>query len=335
MLPAAVYRESEVRLLSQAKDWTPLRTAEKNVYLEEVRRGLPLGGEYYLRRFPVWFDFRGNSSVLLSAAKALSAAAQLRGDTEAEDLAQQQAQWLVGRNPFSVSIMYGEGYDWTPLYSVRSGQMVGALPVGIETRGTSDAPYWPNQTCWTYKEVWSQPAGEWIWLMRDLSGPAIVEGAAEADGTVVQLVNQKTGAVTMATLEANGNFRAAVPQGRYIVQQGGTHETVTALAAGSYHLDLRRAAAVDFTANATPAGVNEVLMHLSADGAGSHAFSIRVDNLELLDPESVKLDLGSHGVGEIRWRARLIDPHSPWVAVVLADGSMDRHQELTGVAAGK
>ncbi|MGD0800108.1 MAG: glycoside hydrolase family 9 protein [Terracidiphilus sp.] len=332
MLPAAVYRESEVRLLPQSKDWTPLRTADKDVYLEEVRRGLPLGGEYFLRRFPVWFDFRGNSSVLLSEAKALSAAAQLRGDAGAEDLAQQQAQWLVGRNPFSVSIMYGEGYDWTPLYSVRSGQMVGALPVGIETRGTADAPYWPNQSCWTYKEVWSQPAGEWIWLMRDLSGPAIVEGAAEAGGSAVQLVNQKTGAVTMAKLEANGNFRAALPQGRYTVQQGDVHTSVTALAAGSYHLDLRRATAVDFTVDAVPAAGNEVVVHLAADGAGSHVFSVRVNNLELLDAESVKLDLGSHRRGEIRWRARLIDPHSPWVAVVLADGSLER-QELSGVAA--
>ena len=105
--------------------------------LQQVRRGIPLGGDYYLRRFPVWFDFRGNSSVLLSEAKALSVASQLRGDLAGEDLAQKQAQWIVGRNPFSASIMYGEGYDWMPLYSVRSGQMVGAIPVGIETKGFS------------------------------------------------------------------------------------------------------------------------------------------------------------------------------------------------------
>ena len=74
--------------------------------------------------------------------------------------------------------MYGEGYDWTPLYSVRSGQMVGALPVGIETKGFADAPYWPSQICWTYKEVWTQPVGQWIWLMEDISVPATVRGTA-------------------------------------------------------------------------------------------------------------------------------------------------------------
>ena len=155
VLPAAVYRDSEVRLIPESKNWTPLRAADRDAYLQEVHKGIPLGGDYYLRRFPVWFDFRGNSSVLLSQAKALSAAGRLRGDLDAEDLAQKQAQWLVGRNPFSASLMYGEGYDWTPLYSVRSGQMVGALPVGIETRGMDDAPYWPTQICWTYKEVWT------------------------------------------------------------------------------------------------------------------------------------------------------------------------------------
>ena len=131
VLPAGVYRESEARLLPESKNWTPLRAADRHAYVEEVKRGVPLGGDHYLRRFPVWFDFRGNSSVLLSEAKALSAAARLRSDLSGEDLAQKQAQWLVGRNPFAASLMYGEGYDWTPLYSVRSGQMVGALPVGI------------------------------------------------------------------------------------------------------------------------------------------------------------------------------------------------------------
>jgi hypothetical protein len=179
VLPAAIYRESEVRLIPETEKWRPLRAADRSSYLDQVRHGVPLGGEYYLRRFPVWFNFRGNSSILLSETKALSVAAEVRGDLDADDLAQKQAQWLIGRNPFAASIMYGEGYDWTPLYSVRSGEMVGALPVGIETKGDSDAPYWPNQICWTYKEVWTQPVGEWIWLMRDLNGSAVVHGVGE------------------------------------------------------------------------------------------------------------------------------------------------------------
>jgi hypothetical protein len=296
---------------------------------------VPLGEDYYLRRFPVWFNFRGNASVLLSEAKALSTAAQLRGDLDAENLAQQQAQWIVGRNPFSSSIMYGEGYDWTPLYSVRSGQIVGAIPVGIETRGTADTPYWPNQSCWTYKEVWSQPAGEWVWLMQDLSGPAIVEGTAEAnDGEAVQLVNQKARAVTNATVNAKtGLFRAEVPQGEYVLQQGGVHASITALSSGSYHVNLKRKSAVDIKVVFTPVDAADIIVYLSAEGAGTHTFSVRVDNLDLSDPQTVRVELGADGKRDVQWHARIIDARSPWVAVVLADGSMDQRREITGVAA--
>ena len=343
MLPASIYRESEAALLPHSttttslKTSTPLLSADRNTYLEEVHLGVPLGGEYYLRRFPVWFDFRGNSSVLLSEAKALSTAAQLRGDIDAEDLAQKQAQWIVGRNPFSASIMYGEGYDWTPLYSVRSGQMVGALPVGIETKGTADAPYWPNQSCWTYKEVWTQPVGEWIWLMGDLSGPAVVQGVIDAGTSEpVQFIDRKTGKIISATLDsAKGSFRAVIPQGQYTVQSGTARTSLTALSAGSYQIDLRQDKAVTFTVESKTVNATEILIHLSAEGSGAHTFTTKVDNLELIGPGTEQVDLGNHTTHEISWRARVINPESPWVAVVLQDGSLNQHRELSGVAGEK
>jgi hypothetical protein len=336
VLPAAVYRESEARLLPESKDWTPLRTADRDAYLEEVRRGVPLGGEYYLRRFPVWFDFRGNSSVLLSEAKALSTAAQLRGDLEAEDLAQKQAQWLVGRNPFSASIMYGEGYDWTPLYSVRSGQMVGALPVGIETKGFNDAPYWPTQICWTYKEVWTQPAGEWIWLMSDLNGSAVVQGLANT-GTSdpVEFQDQGTGHTLNVNPDPmNGAFRILLPQGHYTAHQGPSHTTFTALAGGSKYVELRAGRAFDFKVTSETAGPNDIILRVSAQGAGGHTFSVRTNNLKLGDPEK-KLDLGSGNTREAVWHAHVISQETPWVAVIIPDEMLDARREITGVVAPK
>jgi hypothetical protein len=215
--------------------------------------------------------------------------------------------------------------------------MVGALPVGIETKGTADAPYWPNQSCWTYKEVWTQPVGEWIWLMGDLSGPAVVQGVVDA-GTnePVQFVDRKTGKITSATPDSTkGTFRAAIPQGQYTVQVGSAHTSLTALSAGSYQLDLRQAKAVAFTVESKSVNSTEVLLQLSAEGAGAHTFTAKVDNLELLGPHTAQVDLGRHGTHEISWRARIIDTASPWVAVVLQDGSLSQHRELTGVAAEK
>ena len=338
VLPAAVYKESEVRLLPQSKDWTPLRAADRDAYIEQVHRGVPLGGEFYLRRFPVWFDFRGNSSVLLSESKALSAAGQLRGDLAAEDLAQQQAEWLLGRNPFSASIMYGEGYDWTPLYSVRSGQMVGALPVGIETKEFNDAPYWPAQICWTYKEVWTQPVGEWIWLMQDLHGAAVVEGDADGKaGKPVEIRDEKTGRVTQtAANAANGKFRVQLPQGNYTIRQGTAHSTLTALSGGVYRVELRPDRAFDFQVSADATPSNEVKLRIHAEGAGAHTLEIRTSNLDYKDASIQKIELRPGRDAELTSTARITNPGTPWVIVIIPDGLLNEHREVTGSStAGK
>jgi hypothetical protein len=334
MLPAAIYRESESRLIPQGEEWRPLRAADRETYLEEVRRGEPLGGDYYLRRFPVWFNFRGNSSVLLSEAKALSVAAQMRGNLDADNLAQEQAEWFVGRNPFSASIMYGEGYDWTPLYSVRSGEMVGALPVGIETKGDNDAPYWPTQICWTYKEVWTQPVGEWIWLMRDLNGPAVVRGIAEKNSQEpVEFRDSHTGLTkTVKPDPQDGTFRVLLPAGSYIARQGTTRTTLTALSGGSYNVELRRDKALDFTVTFEAKDSNDIVLRVSAHGAGRHTFSIRADNLELHDPEQKTLELQSGTAGDVVWNAHITSAQTPWVAVVIPDDALSHRREITGVS---
>ncbi len=336
VLPAGIYRISGASVLPETPAWRPLETASRAMFVAEVKEGLHLGGDAYLRRFPVWFQFRGNSSVLLSEAKSLSVAAQLRGDIDDEDLAQQQAQWLIGRNSFAASIMYGEGYDWTPLYSVRSGQMVGAIPVGIETKGNADAPYWPNQICWTYKEVWTQPAGEWIWLMRDLSGPAILDGKIDPGSTgAVTLLNEKTHATLTAAIDGNGGFRAALPQGHYRITYSDARISLTALAGGAYSVDLRRNHAVAFSASSESGSMpGSIVVRATAVGAGQHTFSLRTDNLDLSDPESVSVDLGRQSHRVITWHARIVDPSTPWVAVVLRDCSTRGHAELSGVISG-
>lgn len=332
MLPAAVYRDSEVRLVPESKSWTPLRAADRDAYLQEVHKGIPLGGEYYLRRFPVWFDFRGNSSVLLSQAKALSAAGRLRGDLDAEDLAQKQAQWLVGRNPFSTSLMYGEGYDWTPLYSVRSGQMVGALPVGIETKGMDDAPYWPTQICWTYKEVWVQPVGQWIWLMQDIAVPATVRGTTDpSNHQPVEFREQGSGQVVTATPDPmDGVFSLRLPEGRYDVRQGSVHTNLTVLPGASDSIDLRPEHFLDFKVSFQDLGQNEILVQVTAQGAGSHLFSIRSDNLAVREQPTLKVDLTAGKVQQAVWHARVLSADTPWVAVVIPDNDLAERREVTG-----
>ena len=162
VLPNSLYRDDEY-----------LQAPEKRreAFRRQVLNGLPVGNRYYLRRFPVWFDFRGHFGTVLTATKALSTAARLRGLPQLDHLAETQLQWVVGRNPFSMSTMYGEGYDYAPLYSAMSGHLVGALPVGIESHGNADAPYWPASNFPNWKEVWVHPAARWLAILTDLLPP--------------------------------------------------------------------------------------------------------------------------------------------------------------------
>jgi hypothetical protein len=64
--------------------------------------------------------------------------------------------------------MYGEGSNYAQQYAVLPGEMVGELPVGVQTLGNGDEPYWPQANNATYKEVWTSSASHWLWLAAEL-----------------------------------------------------------------------------------------------------------------------------------------------------------------------
>ncbi len=153
MLPAGVY---------------DLQESNRPEQIDQIKQGVTLSDRYYLRRFPVWFDFRGNCGTVLSQTKGLAAAGRYLKDQRLLDLCQRQLQWNLGLNPFSQSLMYGQGYDFAPQYSAMSGDIVGSLPVGIETHFERDLPYYPPDNCYNYKEVWVHPSSRWLYIMTDL-----------------------------------------------------------------------------------------------------------------------------------------------------------------------
>ena len=195
VLPSYVYRPNDDR--KEVPDSGALHGATREAYRAQVLAGMPMGGEWYLRAFPVWFARRGNFGILLSQAKALSVAARLRDDSAGVDLAHRQAQWIVGRNPFVQSTIYGEGYDWAQQYSVSSGDFVGSLPVGMQSRGDSDLPYWPSQNMYVYKEVWVHPASRWLWLMADLLAPSSSRVSERSPSFSTSTTSAPNGGVTV------------------------------------------------------------------------------------------------------------------------------------------
>lgn len=135
---------------------------------EQIQEGIQLNDDVFLRMFPVAIQRRGFHATLLSKTKALSSIGKYFKDKKALQLALQQLEWILGKNPFASSTMYGEGHNYHPLYVAFSRQIVGALPVGIETYEQFDKPYWPVINDAVYKEVWGHTTGKYLWVLADI-----------------------------------------------------------------------------------------------------------------------------------------------------------------------
>lgn len=172
MIPAGVYHisEAEDRLTFEAVHPNADYDTGRENYLEQLRNGIPLGDGYYVKVFPVWFSFRGNSAIHLSMGKAASVLGKYFSDQELMDIAAEQLYWTLGKNPFAQSLIYGEGKNYGQQYTALLGETVGEMPVGVQTRGNEDLPYWPWANIATYREVWTTPPGRWMWIAADLLG---------------------------------------------------------------------------------------------------------------------------------------------------------------------
>ena len=155
LLPAAIYETDNTDYSHIYHEGKAVGLPTLEEYNAQVRNGIPLGGGFYLRRFPVAYQFRGFNAVTLAKAKACFVLAAALQDGELFDIAARQVEYVLGFNPFALSTVYGEGYDYPLLYGAYAGNVVGAVPVGIETFENDDEPYFPMQSNCTYKEIWT------------------------------------------------------------------------------------------------------------------------------------------------------------------------------------
>ena len=168
MIPSGVYQTDEVKDKENfyaQQVW--IREDVSQDFKEQLQNGVKLDEDHYLRRFPVWFSFKGNAAVILSTGKAAALCGKFLKDKQLLNIAEQQLFWIVGKNPFGQSLIWGEGSNYPQLYTALPGETVGGIPVGMEARGNEDAPYWPQFNTATYKEVWGSSAGRWFSLISE------------------------------------------------------------------------------------------------------------------------------------------------------------------------
>ncbi|MCL2663264.1 MAG: glycoside hydrolase family 9 protein [Oscillospiraceae bacterium] len=166
MLPAGVHRYDEFEdceTFSLLHVYTTYDKEREN-YREQLNSGKRLDDNHCLRHFPVWFSFRGNCAVHLSSGAGAGMIGRYFNDRRLMDIANDQLYFTFGINPFGQSLMYGAGYNYAQQYAYLAGELTGELPVGIQTRGNEDRPYWPMANNATYKEIWTSSVGRWLLL---------------------------------------------------------------------------------------------------------------------------------------------------------------------------
>ncbi len=168
ILPAAIYELNNAEFAGIYHEGDKVGMPSMEEYNAQVKNGIPLSSNFYLRRFPVAYQFRGFHAVLMGKAKAAFMLSKLLNDKELKSIATRQLEYIVGYNPFAMSTIYGDGYDYPPLYGAFAGDVTGAVPVGIETFENEDQPYMPMQVNATYKEIWTHTTASVIWLLAEL-----------------------------------------------------------------------------------------------------------------------------------------------------------------------
>ena len=169
MLPGHVYDINKLNMERFTSGGWVKDNVEGLAYLQkEASTGIKLADGVYLRRFPIAIQRRGFHATLLSKTKGLSEVAKILNDKKLMQIAIDQLEWILGKNPFASSTMYGEGYNYHPLYVAYSRQMVGSLPVGIMTKGDLDLPYWPTYDNAVFKEIWGHTTGKYLWVLADI-----------------------------------------------------------------------------------------------------------------------------------------------------------------------
>ena len=325
MLPAAVFRKSDFEKVADPD----LREAMLRQFMEGTR----LSDEYRLRLFPIWTTrtHHGNTAVQLSHTLALTIASLACNDLESAQLAEKQMQWIFGGNPFVQSLMYGVGHDYMTLYGYNPGDVVGALPVGIDCV-QNDEPYWSGSNYATYKEIWVVPVSRFLWNAAYLAMPARITGKLEkAPISSIDFVNSHTGKRKTVTIDASGNFEAQFPAGEYELRTDYLSRKMTLLPGGDYSVVLNPENEIGFIAQVVYSDIEkqQLRIRVIVEGTGNHELSIRLFNGST--PESQKLlTFQTIRQDEFDWVVEVRNPAMPWVAVIVPDSDICRKVTITG-----
>jgi hypothetical protein len=116
----------------------------------------------------------GQSRLYLSEAIGLASGARVLGDRSARDQALRHINWMLGLNPFSMTMIWGEGHRSPVPYCPMPGLMVGSIGLGIGSLD-NNRPYFSPQICWNQREVWTINGGMFVWAVAEIESARVRE----------------------------------------------------------------------------------------------------------------------------------------------------------------
>jgi hypothetical protein len=227
--------------------------------------------------------------------------------------------------------MYGEGYDYAPLYGPNPGDIVGALPVGMDCMH-GDTPYWDGCNIWTYKEIWVLPVNRFLWTAAYLGMPGLVKGAIKnAVADSIQISDSKKIKTFGVPVSADQTFAANLAPGEYSITFEDYQRVLRVVQGSQYQVTLDPLNRLDLgmAIIGQNTGVKSVTASISAKGTGTHELDIRIFNGRVSEP-LITINLGNGNEVKSTIKIEVIDPSVPWVVVAVPDHDLTLKEELTG-----
>lgn len=338
VIPAAVWRREELDsdlrpdLLGEslAVHASPLFPSPPTQELNRKQRlamyeaGARLTDDMRLRIFPIWYNHvqHGSTTAQLCRTAGLMCAAQTRGRLAAAELGSRQIQWVVGANPFSRSLMFGIGYDYWQNFTVDLVNLVGGLGLGMNSY-EDDAPAWPNNAVFPYKEQWSYSTSRMAINLAYLATPARVQGTA-AD--IATLRERNTGHTVH--LKA-GSFDQILPAGHYVASCEGFDWNLDLLNGRLYRINFDPQHAIDVSLTSSEQSDGLVSLVAKLRGRGRHEIALKLFNSEAPQMSREVVFQSEQGM-TLEWTLRIHDKLKPWIAVAVPNSAPDLRQEAFG-----
>lgn len=287
-------------------------------------RSTELGPNHRLRIFPLWYDHirKGSSTIQLSKAIGLSAAAAVMGRSDLSSLAGRQLQWVIGANPFSRSVIYGVGKDYWQNFTVALPNLVGGMSLGFNSY-QDDAPAWGNNALFPYKEMWVYSSCRVALNLARIGAGAIVTGNAPAGAEFSHIASGKV------VKSRPGKLALNLPAGRYEVRYGGQRRQISLADGVNRKLILDPALALHMELTDSEIGASRAKLSLRLRGTGRHALSYRVWNASLSNGPQ-QIDLANTGDQHLKLEVAILDQTKPWLVLVIPNQKLDERLEFGG-----